>query len=342
MRVATIAEVAARAGVGAGTVSRVLNDSPQVSETTRAKVLATIAELGYRPNPLAQGLSRGRCRTLGVVVPYFTTPSPVERLRGVAAALDGGQHDLVIFNIESVAHRDDFLATLTRRDRADGLLLMSFPPPAGDLARIVDAGVPVVLVDALGDGVSSVVVDDVAGGRLATEHLLGLGHERIAFIGGDPDEPLGFTSADDREVGFRQAMADAGIDVDPDHVRYGTHAREVAVAIAKDLLHQPDPPTAIFATADVQALGVIEAARSIGLTVPDELSVIGFDDIELSAYVGLTTVRQPLFESGRLATALLLEALSGDAAPTAHVHELPLEVVARTTTGPRPGSTPTT
>jgi DNA-binding LacI/PurR family transcriptional regulator len=340
-RVATIAEVAARAGVGAGTVSRVLNGSPKVSETTRAKVLATIAELGYRPNPLAQGLSRGRCRTLGVVVPYFTTPSPVERLRGVAAALDGGQHDLVIFNIESVAHRDDFLGTLDRRDRADGLLLMSFPPPADDLARIVDAGVPVVLVDAASTTrpVSSVVVDDIAGGRMATEHLLALGHERIAFIGGDPDEPLGFTSADEREIGFRQAMADAGAEVDEELVRYGTHAREVAVAIAKDLLRHPHPPTAIFATADVQALGVIEAARSLGVSVPDQLSIIGFDDIELSAYVGLTTVRQPLFESGRLATALLLETLSGDAAPTPHVHELPLEVVARTTTGPRRTST---
>ncbi|HEV7719889.1 MAG TPA: LacI family DNA-binding transcriptional regulator [Iamia sp.] len=339
---ATIAEVAARAGVGAGTVSRVLNHSPKVSETTRARVQAAIAELGYRPNPLAQGLSRGRCRTLGVVVPYFTTPSPVERLRGVAAALDGAQHDLVIFNVESVAHRDDFLGTLDRRDRADGLLLMSFPPPPADLARIVTAGVPVVLVDAVAEGVSSVVVDDVAGGRMATEHLLGLGHERIAFIGGDPDEPLGFTSADDRELGFRQAMADAGVEVDESLVRYGTHAREVAVAIAKDLLRQAAPPTAVFATADVQALGVIEAVRSLGRHVPDDLSVIGFDDIELSAYVGLTTVRQPLFESGQLATRLLLEALAGDTTPTVHVHELPLEVVVRSTTGPRPpGGGPT-
>ncbi|QYG91965.1 LacI family transcriptional regulator [Iamia sp. SCSIO 61187] len=332
---ATIADVAARAGVGAGTVSRVLNGSPKVSEATRARVLDTIAELGYRPNPLAQGLSRGRCRTLGVVVPYFTTPSPIERLRGVAAALDGAQHDLVIFNVETEAHRDDFLGTLTRRDRADGLLLMSFPPPPADLARIVAAGVPVVLVDAVGEGVSSVVVDDVAGGRLATQHLLDRGHERIAFIGGDQDEPLGFTAADDRELGFRQTMADAGVPVDEALVRYGTHAREVAVAIAKDLLRLPDPPTAIFATADVQALGVLEAARSLGVRVPEDLSVIGFDDIELAGYVGLTTVHQPLFESGRVATRLLLEVLSGDAAPTAHVHELPLEVVVRSTTGPR-------
>lgn len=335
---ATIADVAALAGVGAGTVSRVLNGSPKVSVATRERVLATIAELGYRPNPLAQGLSRGRCRTLGVVVPYFTTPSPVERLRGVASALEGGQHDLVIFNVETVAHRDDFLATLTRRDRADGLVLMSFPPPEDALARIVEAGVPVVLVDARADGVDSVVIDDVAGGRLATEHLIGLGHERIAFIGGDPHQPLGFISADERETGFRLAMAEAGLPVDDDLVQHGTHAREVAVALAKDLLRRPDPPTAVFATADIQALGVLEAARSLGVRVPDELSVIGFDDIELAAYVGLTTVRQPLIESGRLGARLLLDALTGDTTPTARVHELPLEVVVRDTTGPARGT----
>lgn len=333
---ATIAEVAARAGVGAGTVSRVLNGSPKVAEATRARVLATIEELGYRPNPLAQGLSRGRCRTLGVVVPYFTTPSPVERLRGVAAALQGGQHDLMICNIESPTHRDDFLGSLTRRDRADGLLLMSFPPPPAALGHIVDAGVPVVLVDARGDGVDAVVIDDVAGGRLATEHLLALGHERIAFIGGDRDEPLGFVSADEREVGFRQAMADAGLEVDESLVHHVSHTREVAVPLATEMLARPDAPTAVFATADVQAFGVLEAARDLGLRVPEDLSVVGFDDIELSAYVGLTTVRQPLFESGLLGTHLLLEAISADASPTAQVHELPLEVVARSTTGPRP------
>jgi DNA-binding LacI/PurR family transcriptional regulator len=334
----TISDVAARAGVGAGTVSRVLNGSPQVSETTRERVLATIDELGYRPNPLAQGLSRGRCRTLGVVIPYFTTPSPVERLRGVAAALDGSQYDLVIFNVETVAHRDDFLGTLTRRDRADGLLLVSFPPPPAALGRILDAGVPVVAIDSRIEGVPAVVIDDVEGGRLATRHLVGLGHQRIAFIGGDPDDPLGFTSAADRERGFREVMADAGLPVDESLVRHGTHAREVALAITTELLRAPEPPTAIFATADIQAIGVLEAARTLGVRVPDDLSVIGFDDIELAAYVGLTTVRQPLFQSGQLGTRLLLEVLSGEGAPVASPHELPLEVVARTTTAP-PGRT---
>src|SRR5690606_24483194 len=144
----TIADVAARAGVAASTVSRVLNNSPRVSESTRARVLAAIEVLDYRPSPLARGLSRGRSQTLGVVVPFFTHASAVERLRGVAAALEGSHYDLVLFNVESPVQRDEHLAALSRRDRADGLLLMSLPPPDGSLERLTEAGVPVVLVDA--------------------------------------------------------------------------------------------------------------------------------------------------------------------------------------------------
>ena len=334
-KMVTISDVAARAGVGAGTVSRVLNGSPRVSEATRTKVLATIDELGYRPNPLAQGLSRGRCQTLGVVVPFFTHASAVERLRGVSAALDGSSYDLVLFDVEQPAHRDEFLATLTRRDRADGLIIMSMPPPRAALERILQGGVPVVLVDAAGDGVPVVRTDDIEGGRIATRHLLELGHERIAFIGDAPENPLGFVSSTEREMGYRETLAAAGLGVDRDLVRHGAHDREVALRLSHELLHLPDRPTAVFAASDVQALGVIEAARALGLRVPEDLSVIGFDDIELAIYAGLTTVRQPLRESGSLGARLLLEALRGEEAPAADVHELPLELVVRSTTAPR-------
>lgn len=331
----TISEVASRAGVGAGTVSRVLNDSPQVRESTRAKVLATIEEMGYRPNPMAQGLKRGRCRTLGAVVPFLTQASAVERLRGVTAALPGSQYDLVLFNVETPQHRDEFLATLTRRDRADGLLLVSFPPPPDALARIVGGGVPVVLVDAVAGGLPTVTTDDVEGGRIATRHLVELDHRRIAFIGDDPSNPLGFTSAVDREAGYREVMADAGLAVDG-LVRHGAHQRDVAVRLALDLLGHADRPTAVFASSDVQALGVLEAARTLGLRVPEDLSVVGFDDIELARYVGLTTVRQPLFESGHLGARLLLDLVGGEGAPAAREHELALELCVRATTAPRP------
>jgi LacI family transcriptional regulator len=329
---ATIADVAKHAGVGLGTVSRVLNGSPQVRDSTRARVLSSIEILDYRPNPLARGLSRGRCQTLGVVVPFFTHASAVERLRGVVAALDQSRYDLVLFNVESPVHRDQHLASITGRDRADGLLIMSLPIPRGDLDRLTAAGVPVVLVDARGKGVPAVVTDDVAGGRLATEHLVRLGHTSIGFIGDDPRNSFGFTSSAQRERGYAAVLAEADIQYRSELVRHGGHDRLVAQELAADLLAEPNPPTAIFASSDVQATGVLAAAAVSGLRVPEDLSVIGFDDIELSAYVGLTTVHQALFESGELGARLLLDAVSG-VVPAATEHSFPVAVVERATTG---------
>jgi DNA-binding LacI/PurR family transcriptional regulator len=327
----TISDVATRAGVGAGTVSRVLNGSPKVSPGTRTRVLEAMAALDFRPNPLAQRLSRGRCQTLGVVVPFFTHASAVERLRGVVSALDGSLYDLVLFNVEAPVHREEHFASITKGGRADGILVLSLQPPAGDLARLVDSGMPIVLVDVHGDNVPSVLTDDVEGGRLATEHLLGLGHRRIAFIGEDPANDLGFSATAKRERAYRAGMAAAGLDADPALVAYCPHDKALAEQLAAGLLTGADRPTAIFASSDVQALGVLAAARAAGLRVPEDLSIVGYDDIEVAAYAGLTTVRQPLFETGRLGAALLLEALEqGDGAVEAVDHVLPVELVVRT------------
>ena len=334
----TIADVAAHAGVGAGTVSRVLNNSPQVRDETRARVLSAIELLDYRPNSFARALSRGRCQTVGVVVPSFTQPSAVERLRGVVAALHGSLYDLVLFNVETPVHRDEQFASLSRRDRADGLLVISLPPPRRELKLLRAAGVPVVLVDAKGRGVASVVTDDVEGGRMATRHLASLGHERIAFIGDDPSNPFGFTSSAQREKGYREALSEAGIRFRGPLVRHGAHDRKVGRRLTEALLAQRTPPTAVFAASDVQALGALEAARAAGLRVPQDLSVVGFDDIELSAYARITTVRQPLFQSGYRGAERLLAALGGDHDGDTAVEELPLELVTRETTGPPPAT----
>ena len=330
----TITDVAAQAGVGAGTVSRVLNHSPKVSGRTRAKVLAAIELLDYQPNPVARALSRGRCETIGVVVPFFTHASAVVRLRGVVDALQGNDYDLVLFNVEAPAHRDAHFAMLSRRGRIDGLLVISMPLAAEHVARLARNKLPVVLVDARVPGVTSVVIDDVAGGLLAARHLVRLGHERIAFIGDFPDSALGFTSSADREEGYRRALDESGLPIVDELVRHGPHVRSVARGLADELLSATPPPTAIFAASDVQALGVIDAARARGMRVPDDVSVVGFDDIELAAYAGLTTVRQPLFASGRQGAELLLEALASDQPLHPTEVELPLELIERATTCP--------
>ncbi len=328
----TIADVAKHAGVGLGTVSRVLNGSPQVRDATRAKVQASIAALDYHPNPLARGLSLGRGHRLGVIVPFFTHASAVERLRGVVAALAGSAYDLVLFNVASPFHPDEPYHALTGPHRADGLLVLSLPVPSHDVERLAEAGIPVVLVDSWAEGVTVVMSDDRAGGRLATEHLVGLGHREIAFIGEDPGNAFGFTATSRREEGYREVLREHGIAVRPSFVRHGPHDHDVARRLAAELLALPVPPTAIFASSDVQALGALAAATDAGRTVPAQLSVVGYDDIDLAAYAGLTTVHQPLFDSGYLGARLLLDALDSGRPPALDRHELPVELVTRTTT----------
>lgn len=330
---ARIADVAARAGVGIATVSRVVNDRGNVAAATRERVLEAIRVLEYRPSSVAQNLSLRRTLVIGVVLPFLTEASPIERVRGVVTALASSPYDLAIYDVESADRQQRAFRLLADAHRTDGLLVISLIPPDEEVRRLRAAGIPCVLIDARHDGLPGVVIDDVAGGELATQHLLDLGHRQIAFIGDKPVDPFRFHSSRDRTRGYERALTAAGVPIRPEYVRAGTHSRDVARSIADELLRLPEPPTAVFAASDVQALGVLEAARNLGIDVPGELSVIGFDDIEIASYAGLTTVRQRLFESGRRGAELLLEALAGQQ-PQARVETLSLELVVRGTTRP--------
>ena len=326
-------DVAARAGVGVGTVSRVINDNAGVSEATRVRVRRAIEVLDYRPNLRARALSTGRTLTIGAVVPFFTQPSAVERMRGVVAGFEASAYDVVLFDVGTVERRARHLKAFGAADRVDGLLLLSLRPTDDEVAHFAAAGVPVVLVDTEHPSLSRVVSDDVAGGRLATEHLLGLGHERVAFLGDLPDPAGRFVAGERRREGYELALRAAHLEVSEALVRLGTHGRATAPTGALGLLELPERPTAIFAASDTQALGVLEAAAALGVDVPGELSVIGFDDLEVAAYIGLTTVRQPLYESWLAGAELLLRALErGPAAPSER--RMDLEIMARRTTGP--------
>ncbi len=337
MAKATIVDVAARAGVGVGTVSRVINGRPRVAPATRERVLAAIAELGFRPNPSARALVQGRTSRLAVVVPFLTNPSFVERLRGVTAVVRPTAYQLVLFAVQDPEHRDECLHELADPQQADGVLLISIWPSDAQIGAFAAAQVPLVLLESDHPTVPSLTLDDVAGGRLATRHLLDLGHRRIGFVGDAPDDRFGFVSSPRRLQGYRDALAEAGIAPDPALVRTGPHGMDTATDLAGELLDGPEPPTAIFAASDTQALGVLAAARTRGLAVPRDLSVIGFDDIDVATHVGLTTVRQHLEDSGRLATELLLETMAAspaDGEATPRRVELPMTLVARASTGP--------
>ena len=188
---------------------------------------------------------------------------------------------------------------------------------------------PVVLVDYPHERLPAVHTDDVAGGRMATEHLLELGHERIAFLGDFEHNYHGFTSSAMRRVGYQEALCAAGLEVDTELVRRASHGREPATVLTRELLDVSDPPTAIFAASDTQAMGVLEAADELGIGVPDDLAVVGYDDIEIARYAGLTTIAQPLEESGAVGAHLLLAALDGGEVPG---RQLPVRLVVRSTT----------
>jgi DNA-binding LacI/PurR family transcriptional regulator len=240
----------------------------------------------------------------------------------------------MVFDIESEDRQRRAFELFDRGDRADGLLVVSTLPPEPEIDRIRAAGLPCVLVDAVHPCLPSIAVDDVAGGEIATRHLVELGHRRIALIG-DPPPEFRFEWSRDRTRGYERALAAAGIEAREEYVREGTRLPHVARAVASELLSMTERPTAIFAASDTQALGALDAARAHGIRVPEELSVVGFDDIEVAGYVGLTTVRQPLLESGRRGAQLLLEALGGlSVEPLREL--LPLELVVRSTTGPAP------
>jgi DNA-binding LacI/PurR family transcriptional regulator len=265
-------------------------------------VLRVIDQLGYRPSHLAAALSRGTQRSVAIVVPHLTRPSVVERLAGALAVLAAQGYDTVVCNADSPTRRDHFLAALTSKDRTDGIIIMSLPISQHQLAAVRRAGVPVVAVDVTVRGVPHTVIDDTAGGLLATEQLLALGHQRIGFVGDlggrMTKSTFGFTASGRRLAGYRRALTAAGLTPDEALVRLGPYGAANAEALTTELLELPDPPTAVFASSDTQAMGVLAAADRMGVRVPAELSVVGFDDIELAALIGLSTVRQPLEQSG--------------------------------------------
>lgn len=327
----TIGDVARLAGVGRGTVSRVLNERANVGDNTRTRVLAAIAELDFVPSEAARRLSLKRTKTVAVILPFLTRPSAVERLRGVEAALVKAGYDMIVFNVETVERREVVFRDLPRRERVDGLIIISLSPHEDELERIQRVGLPAVLVDAHHRALPRVVADDVLGGRIACRHLIALGHRRIGFLGDIPRTTLAFTSSRLRLSGVRREIAGAGLTLPPSLVAIGDHSRRRATELATRMLTTRLPPTAILCASDTQAAGVLEAAAGLGLNVPGDLSVTGYDDLELADHLGLTTVRQPLLESGVRAVERLLGMVDGG--PTGTLREVqPISLVVRRST----------
>ncbi|MBI9043964.1 MAG: LacI family DNA-binding transcriptional regulator [Anaerolineaceae bacterium] len=335
MSSAGIRDVARLAEVSTATVSRVLNGTARVNQETKKRVLAACAELDYSPNTMAQRLSLGRTNTISAVLPFLTLPSIVERLRGIQEVLSESNYDLVPFSVGSPEQRDKYLADLSRKSRTDGLLIISMPPTKDHVDRLIKLHMPTVLVDAFHPNLNRVNVDDIAGGRLATQYLIDLGHRRIAFISDHFDTPLSFSSMRERYQGFCETMNESDLTCYPAYFCQGEHGREFARELGLKLLRMQNPPTAIFAASDTQAIGVLDAARELNINVPDQLSVIGYDDIRDAEYVNLTTIKQPLLELGIKGAELLLKIIPEPQSSPIEI-TLPLELIIRKTTAPPP------
>jgi LacI family transcriptional regulator len=326
----TVYDVAKKAKVSIATVSRVLNTPEKVREATRKRVLGAIDALGFVPKAEASARARKGHGRIGVLAPFLTYPSFVQRLRGVSTALSDSPYELVIYNVDSSARRDGYLASLSVTRRLDGLIIMSLPFDDAAARRLVQHGLETVLIETGREAFSCVEIDDKQGGCLVAEYLISKGHRRCGFVGDTNLPDYAIHASDVRLAGYRQALGEAGLSLPDAYIGLAQHGMEPARQQAHRLLGLPEPPTAIFAYSDAQAMGVLKAARERGLSVPRDLAVIGFDDIEVADFIGLTTVRQQLEESGRVAVELLLARLADRSRPIQHV-KLPLTIIERET-----------
>ncbi len=331
----TIYDIAKAAKVGIGTVSRVLNNHPNVSEATRTKVLSIANRLNWRPHPYARGLARQRTNSILAVVPFFSTYFFVEVLRGVQSKLSEMDCDLILFGMNDPHHLEELLKRNSMRMRVDGVLFLSMVLPEHFAEQYGRLKIPIVLVDTKKDGMDSLFVENVKGAHTATKHLISLGHRRIAML----NASMRSLPARERLEGFQLAMNEMNIPIDPRLIKSSASTvldgftHECGYDLMKEFLQLgPDRPTAVFVCSDIQASGALWAIEEAGLRCPEDIAIVGFDDIELARHLRMTTVRQPMFEMGVLAAGKVEERINGSQLPPANVPFVP-ELVIRESCG---------
>jgi len=319
--------VARRAGVSIATVSHVINNTRHVSEELRSRVLAAIAELNYQPSGVARSLRRKQTRTIGMVIPDNCNPFFAEVARGIEDASFDQGYNVILCNSDGDVEKElDYLELLTRK-RVDGLVLVSAGASQATVDMLAAQQGAVVIVDREISGLMAdlVMTDNRQGGYQATSYLLGLGHRRIACIAG----PSPLTPSADRVAGYGKALCEAGVPLDKGLVLTGDFQSRSGHAAMQTLLKLAERPTAVFTCNDMMAMGAICAIQQAGLRVPDDVSVVGFDDITLASFTcpPLTTVAQAKHEMGVLAFELLSQRMQdGELAPRRELLETELVI----------------
>ena len=330
---ATMRDVAKRADVSVSTVSHVVNNSRAVSLAARERVLEAMQELGYKPNIMARNLRRQRSNTIGMIVPDSTNPFFAEVARGIEDAGFAHNFSVILCNTDGDIAKQLAYTNALIENQVAGIVFVAAGVSTAQVQELQKRAVPLVIVDREVDGVhvDTVLTNHYQGGCLATQHLLDLGHQRVACITGGSD----LSPSADRGMGYQDVLAANGLAYNTDLLQGGDFQYAGGYLAAKQLLTAPNRPTAIFACNDLMAVGCISAARELGLSVPEDLSVVGFDDVKLASFTNppLTTIAQPTYKIGTLAIEMLLDRLQkGDALP--RLERLDTKLVIRHSTAP--------
>ena len=330
----TISDIAAAAGVSVASVSRSLRGLPGVGPQTRRRIVAIADEFGYELHPQASRLASGRTSTVGLAAPLFGTWYPSRAMAGIYAVLDEAGYDLLVTTMTTPADRRRFLKEARSFcRRVDGVILIDTMVSAEGDSADAFFNRPVVTVGERLAGAASIAIDHRLAARRATEHLIGLGHERIGLIAAPEMTEMSMSSARLRRLGYEDALRDAGIDIVADLAADGDGSIAGGAEAMSQLLAGQGPPTAVFCMSDEMAFGALHAARSAGVAVPDALSVIGFDDHDFAHAMGLTTMRQSVDEMGMTAARTVLALIEGSDPVSEIAWDVPL--VARDTTAAR-------
>lgn len=333
---ARIEDVAAAAGVSVATVSRALRNLPNVAEGTRRRVIEIAESLNYRADPAAARLAAGTTRTITVVVPHLASWYFSTVIAGAEAVCSEAGYECLVLGVGTIAQCNQLLDERSHFERrTDGLILVNIPASAEQAASLRERRVRLATVGTRTPGCPSVSIDDVETGRLATRHLLALGHRRIALVSGQGDDPMEFDVPRRRREGYVDALVEAGIAPEPELMMSGNFGIDGGQEAMAALLALDDPPTAIFAMSDEMAFGALLELSERNLRAGTDVSVIGVDDHDVSRVLRLTTVRQHVADHGSSAARALIARLQDPDAPVTDV-ESPVELVVRSTTGPGP------
>jgi len=328
---ATIYDVADHAAVSISTVSRYLNNPDKVNTETGSRIKAAIESLSYiRHGNAGSKLSRQTGR-IGVLAPFFPAPSFIERMEGMTPVFHAGNCEMLIHSIDSPQRLNHFLQSVSCTKRLDGIIVIAMRMDDHQANHLHRSGLQVVLIEQSSPLFCSIECDNVRGGALAAEYLLSKEYWPMSYLGQDMALPYSLQPSALRIKGFSETLKNAGHELDPANIRLGEVSVEGGITLATQLLRQNPRPRSIFAMSDLQAIGAIKAARKLGLRVPEDIAILGFDDIEAADYMELTTISQSLKESGRLAAELLIGRIREPQRPLQNI-QLRVSVIERATT----------